>query len=323
MIRFGIVGAGNIANKFANDFKVVKNAKLVAVASRNIDRANKFKERYDIELSYGNYEEMAKDKTIDAVYIATPHNFHKEHSILFMKNGKHVICEKPVALNENEYDEMVAVAKENNVLMMEAMWTRFLPVHRELLQLVKTKQYGNIKKMDLPFCIDLMPNTTDEKRILNINLAGGSLLDVGIYPVSYFMFINNAPIKSISACAEFYKTGVDLYCEVFITLDNKEQTEVALRSAVDREELNSAVFTFDDTIIEIPNFHRGNEMIINGVKKDYPLLSTGFEFQIQSFVDTLLKGKLENDIMTHQASKEVMNLMDSIRELIGLKYPQE
>ncbi|MBU1020594.1 MAG: Gfo/Idh/MocA family oxidoreductase, partial [Firmicutes bacterium] len=135
MVRFGIVGAGSIAQKFARDIRLVKNASLVAVASRDALKAFEFKEKYDLEVAYGSYLEMAKDPNIDAVYIATPHNFHFEQSLLYLNHQKHVLCEKPIAVNKEQLEMMISTAKNNDMLLMEAMWSKFLPAHVLIKQL--------------------------------------------------------------------------------------------------------------------------------------------------------------------------------------------
>jgi predicted dehydrogenase len=151
MIRFGIVGANGIARKFGRDIKLVENAKLTAVSARNSEKANKYKKEYEVDFAYPSYFELANSKEIDAVYIATPHNFHYEQAIMFMKHKKHVLIEKSVSVNEKQLREMIKVAKENNVLMMEAMWTHFLPSTRYVKDYIMN--LGNLKEA----YIDIMP----------------------------------------------------------------------------------------------------------------------------------------------------------------------
>jgi len=203
MVRFGIVGAGGIANKFARDLLLVDNAKLTAVSARSVAKAEAYKLQYNVEFAFSSYEAMALSDKIDAVYIATPHNFHYEQAILFMRNHKHVLIEKPIAVNLSQYEEMVKVAKDNSVLMMEAMWTRFLPSTRFIKGIIDEGDFGNLVEADIEFGYSLIDNYPEERRLLNPNLAGGSVLDMGVYPLSFFLMINKAEIKEINAKADF------------------------------------------------------------------------------------------------------------------------
>lgn len=323
MIRFGIVGAGNIARKFASDIAAVEGAVITAVASRSLDKANKFKSEFGIPYAFEGYHKMALSDHIDAVYIATPHNFHKENSILFLNHKKHVLCEKPIAVNTSELEDMIASANENNCLLMEAMWTRYLPAMRRLHDLLQEQSFGRLTHMDVSFGFNLVEDKTESSRLLNPHLAGGSLLDLGVYFASFFRFVTTDPIKSMSTSALISTTDVDLMTAVDLVLDNDVQTTVHMESAMDRSLSNLARLEFEHGTIEIPNFWSTQSIIINGETEDYPHKIAGFEYEIQHFVDTLNEGLLEDPIMTHQASLEVMELLDKIREKIKLKFPFE
>ena len=321
MIRFGIVGAGRIARKFAEDIRVVEDAKAVAIASRSLDRAKAFQKDFALDYAFDSYHDMAKSGKIDAVYIATTHNFHKEHSILFLKHKIPVICEKPISVNTKELLEMIQVAKENNVLLMEAMWTRFLPATKFVLDIIRNKELGIIKTMNISFGFDLKSQRTDDDRILNLDLAGGALLDVGIYPVTYQYLLNGNEYTKTSSNAEFYKTGIDLRVNTHLEYENG--VVATLECAVDEYLDNICTIQFEDGEVVIPNFWSSEEVFVNGKSHKFPHKSDGFEYQIESFVDTLKKGQIENNLMTYKASTEVMEVMDQIREEIGLKYPFE
>ena len=144
-IRWGIIGLGKIANKFATDLMTLKNIELIAVASRNQQNADDFAHKFNAKKAYNSYLDLAKDNEVDAVYIATPHSFHKEHTLLCLQNKKAVLCEKPFAMNLHEVTEIIAAAKENNVLLMEALWTFFLPQYAYLLDIIETRKFGKLK----------------------------------------------------------------------------------------------------------------------------------------------------------------------------------
>lgn len=321
MIRFGIVGAGGIAEKFASDIKFVKNAKAVAIASRNLDRANEFKDKFDIEYAFGSYEEMAKSDLIDAVYIAVPHNFHKKQSILFMNNKKHVMCEKPIAVNTADFEEMVLSAKENEVLLMEAMWTKFLPVTKKVREVVASNELGAFKHASLEFGADITGLGGDTGRWFNYNLAGGSLLDMGVYPVAYTLNLTDKAIKSIDAKAQFYHTGIDTECKIEIVYE--DDSSVSLVSSFLADRAAPGVIEFENGTITAYDFWESQKVDVNGQVFDYPHIGAGFPYEIEAFATTLEKGLLENELMTHDQTRKSMQLLDQIREIIGLKYPFE
>jgi len=321
MIRFGIVGAGGIAQKFAEDIKFSEGAIAVAIASRNLERANEFKDEHDIEYAFGSYEEMAKSDLIDAVYIALPHNFHMEQSILFMNHKKHVLCEKPIAVNVSQFEKMVACAKENNVLLMEAMWTRFLPVTKKVREVVQSKKLGKLKHAYLEFGFEVMGLGGDNGRLFNANLAGGSLLDMGVYPVAYTLNITDQPIKSIEATAKKYKTGIDTECVVDVTFEDDSTARLVSSFLADRN--TPGVIEFENGKIVIDNFWRSQKVAIDDKEFDFPFIGEGFPYEINSFVETLKKGLLENEIMTHDQTRKSMLILDEIRKVIELKYPFE
>jgi predicted dehydrogenase len=323
MIRFGIVGAGSIARKFASDIAAVEGAVITAVASRSFDKANQFKTDFGIPYAFEGYHKMALSEHIDAVYIATPHNFHKEHSILFLTHKKHVLCEKPIAVNKEEFEDMIACAKDNDRLLMEAMWTRYLPAMRRLQDVLAQNDFGALTHMDVSFGFNIIEHATASSRLLNPQLAGGSLLDLGVYYASFFRFVTSDPIRSMQTSALMSKTNVDLMTAVDIVLDNDAKTTVHLESAMDRSLSNLATLEFEHGTIEIPNFWSTESIIINGEKEHYPHKIGGFEYEIQHFVDSIQEGLLEDPIMTHQESRDVMRLLDEIRASIKLKYPFE
>jgi len=150
-VKWGILGCGKIAHKFASDLAKVQDVELYAVASRNALKSKEFKAQYKATKAYSSYEDLAKDTSVDAVYIATPHAFHKPHTILCLQHKKAVLCEKPFAMNLQEVEEMIACAKENKVLLMEALWTYFLPHYQFVIALVKSNKYGKLKQLKADF----------------------------------------------------------------------------------------------------------------------------------------------------------------------------
>ncbi len=321
MIRFGIVGAGAIAQKFATDIIKSKNAVVTAVASRTFKKADEFKERFHLDYAFGSYKEMAQSDVIDAVYIATPHNFHMEQAILFLNHGKHVLVEKPISVNIHELKEMILAAKNNNRLLMEGMWTSFLPVTKFVKDIVESKQFGEIKEMNFEFGFDLISDYDEKRRLLNPHLAGGSLLDIGVYPISSVLHYMDSEVFHIDANALFHTTGVDTDCDIIITFENGVKAN--LKSSISKPTKRQGVITFENHEIVIPNFWSGEKCFIDGVKHDFPFKAGGFEYQIDAFAETIQNGLTENDIMRFDKSITTIEVMDKIRDIIGLKYPFE
>ena len=178
--NWGIIGLGKIAHQFALDILKTENAKLWAVASRSKQKAINFADEFKIPNAYGNYEEMLDCKDLDVVYIATPHSLHCENSILFLDHGIPVLCEKPFAINSKQVDQMILASRGRGVFLMEAMWTRFLPMINNMLKLIMDGVIGDVVNVKADFGFKANFNPTS--RLFDPKLGGGALLDIGIYP---------------------------------------------------------------------------------------------------------------------------------------------
>jgi predicted dehydrogenase len=318
-IKWGIIGLGNIANKFATDLAVVENAELVAVASRSQEKANEFADKFNAKKAYSSYDELAKDKEVDAVYIATPHSFHKEHSILCLENKKAVLCEKPFAMNLQEVTEMIKVSKENNVLLMEALWTYFLPHYQFVLDIYNNNKYGKLLHLEADFGFKADYNLNG--RLLKKEVGGGSLLDIGIYPIFVALSTLGTP-KNILAKAAYFETGADSNCSMIFEYDI---AKAHLRSTLVEDTKTEAVFTFEKAIVKINTmfyqpstvtiFKDGNEKII-----DFGYKTIGYNFETEHFNQLLRDGKKESNVMNFDFSKKLINTIDLVRDKIGLEY---
>ena len=321
MVRFGIVGCGNIAKKFARDIKLTENAQLVAVSARNHQDALKYKSQFKVMYAYPSYLDLALSKEIDAVYIATPHNFHYEQAIMFLKHKKHVLVEKPIAVNISQLEEMIKIAKENNVLLMEAMWTYFLPSTQYVSELIHRGDLGNLIEAHIPFGYNLLIAYPKEKRLLNPNLAGGSILDIGVYPISFFHLIQKQRIKSIKAEATFTRTGVDASCDIHIV--DELGAKILIQSSIKKFLSNNATLVYEKGKIIMKDFSRSTTVFVDKTKFHIPFEGEGFVHQIRSFSESVERGETENPIMTFNASMRCMQTMDEARRQIDLKYPFE
>lgn len=221
--NWGIIGCGKIAHKFAEDLITVPNATLYAVASRDLKKAKDFGKTYDVYCCYGSYKELATNPEVDIIYIATPHVFHFENSLMCLTNKKAVLCEKPFAINIKQVEEMITAAKNNNTFLMEALWTYFLPHYKYVLNIIQSNELGEVKslKADFGFASTYDP----ENRLFNKKLGGGSLLDVGIYPLFAALSILGYP-EETEANAKFNDDGIDEKCSMLLTYKNNIQASL-------------------------------------------------------------------------------------------------
>ncbi len=319
-IRWGIIGLGKIANKFAKDIQNVDNCQLYAVASRHQEKANSFAKQYNATKAYGDYESLAADPNIDAVYIATPHSSHKEYALLCLNHKKAVLCEKPLAMNSQDVEEMILVAKTNNVLLMEALWTYFLPHYQFVLSELKSGKYGAITKLEADF--GFRPKFDQTSRVFKKSLGGGSLLDIGIYPIFAALSTLGKPID-LEAKAVFFDNGADASCDIIFNYYNG--VKAFLKSTLLEQTPTEAVFYCERGIIKINSrFHAPSTVTVtydgNETTHDFGYDTIGYNFEIQHFNELLRHDKTESPIMTYDFSRNLMLILDDVRHLIGLDY---
>uniref|UniRef100_UPI0040498FBD Gfo/Idh/MocA family protein n=1 Tax=Flavobacterium sp. TaxID=239 RepID=UPI0040498FBD len=216
-IKWGIIGLGKIANKFAADLQLSDNAVLFAVASRNAEKAENFSQKYNATKFYDSYEALAEDSEIDVIYIATPNTFHFQNTMMCLQNGKGVLCEKPMGINATEVATMMYEAKSRNLFLMEGIWTRFMPATNKLLEILANKTIGEILFIRADFGFKADPNP--DGRLYNKKLGGGSLIDIGIYPLYLSLLTLGIPVD-IKAMARIIETGVDSYCAILLDYEN-------------------------------------------------------------------------------------------------------
>jgi predicted dehydrogenase len=320
IINWGIIGLGKIAHKFAQDLIKIKNVKLYAVASRDQNKADNFATKYVVKKAYGDYESLAKDPDIDAVYIATPHTYHKVHTMVCLNYKKAVLCEKPFAMNGDEVEEMIALSKKNNVLLMEALWTYFLPHYQFALKHIANETFGQIIKLEADF--GFKPKKDMSSRLFKKSLGGGSLLDIGIYPVFVALSTLGEPIQ-IEATAEFFENGVDASCQMLFNYNNGIIAE--LKSTLIKNTPTEAIFYCENGIIRINS--RFNEpsnvtFITNGKTStfDFSCNTYGYDYEIRHFSELIRQGRTESNIMTFEFSRKLIKTLDLIRFDIGLVY---
>lgn len=319
-IRWGIIGLGKVANKFAKDLETVENCELYAVASRYQEKANSFAKQYNATKAYACYEDLAADPNVDAVYIATPHTFHKANAMLCLRHKKAVLCEKPLAMNLQEVEEMIATAKINNVLLMEALWTYFLPHYQFVLETINSGKYGVINKLeaDFGFQVPLDMNS----RVFKKSLGGGSLLDIGIYPIFAALSTLGKPLD-IDAKATFFKNGADSSCKIIFNYD--ASAKAFLKSTFLEETPTTATFHCERGIIRINSrFHEPSSVSIIADGKEelfeFGYTTIGYNFEVLHFNELLRNDKTESPIMTYNFSRMLMETLDKVRANIDLDY---
>lgn len=323
-IRWGILGPGNIARKFAKGLSVIDDAELTAIGSRSKEKAAMFANEYSVATSYGSYEELVMDKNVDVVYIATPHPFHLEHALLCINAGKAVLVEKPMGVNAKQIREMIAQAQQNKVFLMEAMWTRFLPAIVKVRQWLAECRIGEVQmvKADFGFHTDMNPNS----RLFDPNLGGGSLLDVGVYTVSFANMVFGISPSQVCGVAQMGETAVDERAGI---LFRYPQGQIAALTCAIRTYIphNATIFGTSGSI-HIPNFWRATSasLKLGDTVVDHfeqPHLSNGYECEAIEVMNCLRRGNLESAIMPHSQSLSVVETMDTLRSQWNLKYPFE
>lgn len=320
VINWGIIGAGRIASKFATDLNSVSNAKLYGIASRSIEKAKHFASEFDSNQAYESYDALVSDPNIDAIYIATPHSFHKEHTILCLNNRKPVLCEKPFAMNLEEVNEMISLSKQNNTLLMEALWTAFLPHFQYVQNLLDKKYFGEVVQLDADF--GFFTDYDENSRVFNKSVGGGSLLDIGIYPLFVALSTLGQP-NSIEAKADFFPSGADSECDIICYYDN---AKAVLKSTLLEETKTEAIFHCERGTIKINNrFHEPSSVLLidkfgNSKLKTFDYKTIGYSYEIEHFNQLIREGKTESNIMSFDRSRQLISTLDSIRRLIGLEY---
>jgi dihydrodiol dehydrogenase / D-xylose 1-dehydrogenase (NADP) len=319
--HWGILGTGSIASKFATDLQNLPDADCYAVGSRSVESAKRFGGRFGSVKNYGSYEALMADPDVDAIYIATPHPFHKENTLACLAAGKPVLCEKPFAINSADSIEMVQQAREHGVFLMEAMWTRFLPVQVKVREWLADGMIGEPLSLvcDFGFRAGFNPGS----RLFDPALGGGALLDVGIYTLSYASMVFGSQPERIQADATLGETGVDEQNAELLTYKNGAQAQLSSSIRVTTEQRVRISGT--EGSITVPNFWHATEATL--VKADGSTEratgESGYHFEAAEVMRCVREGKLENDVMPLDETIDIMRTMDAVRILIGLQYPME
>lgn len=320
-MNFGIIGAGSIAESMAYTIMNMPEVNMYAIASRSIEKALAYKEKYNMQVAYGSYEELVKDPNVDVVYIATPHSCHYEQAKMCMENGKHVLCEKAFTANSKQAEELIKISEETGLFLGEAMWTRFMPFVDKLQELLQQKIIGNVSTMTANLNFPML----HKERLVKPELAGGALLDVGIYPLTMASIVMGDDIDCINATGVLTDEGVDKIGQYTLVYKNGTMAD-----------LNGGMCSFGDGCAVI--YGDGGRIVVEGVncpqsikvydggynlieKWDKENQITGYEYEVQACVEDIKAGRIESRQMPHSKTLKMMNIMDEIRRQMNVVYP--
>ena len=319
-LKWGILGPGNIARDFAQALNRV-NGEVYAVASRNKERAEKFARENNVKKAYGSYDEIIKDKDIDVVYIATPHSNHYEYIIKSLNNNKHVLCEKAITVNEKELEEALKIAREKNLVLEEAMTLFHMPLYEKVIKKINNEDLGKVNMVQVSF--GSFKEYDENNRFFNLDLAGGALLDIGTYALSFARYFLSSMPEEILSTVKKAKTGVDE--ESGIILKTKED-EIATISLAFRSKMpKRGIVSCDNGFITIDNFPRANKATINYLDGKVEVIECGEEekaldYEVIFMEERIKENKESNSI---DLTYDVTKIMNKVRKDWGIVYPFE
>ncbi len=322
--RFGILGPGKIANRFASAFQYVPQAKVYAVASREEEKAREFAHTHEVEKFYSSYEALLSDPAVDIVYVATPHPFHRDVTMLSLRYGKPVLCEKPLAMNYRQAHEMITLARESELFLMEGMWSRFFPAIHKTLEWIQSGAIGEIKYVHSDFCFSAPVNLTG--RVYNPDLGGGAQLDVGVYPLFFALLLLGEP-SEIKSFSQLTTTGVDATTSALLKYSGGAIAQVLSSVVTDSPKEALVMGTLGRIVLQSP-WHKTQQASLqlnNGEVTNHPFphSGNGFEFQIAEVARCMEAKKTESDLMPHRLSLLMAKVSDEIRRQGGVKYAMD
>ena len=326
-IRWGILGCGRIARKFAADLRLVADAELTAIASRNKETLELFAKDFPCKHLHNSYEALVTNHDVDVIYVATPHSHHYEHTILCLNHNKGVLCEKAFAINSRQASEMVKTAKEKKVFLMEALWTKFLPHYKKLQELLQEKTLGDIKSVLVNFGFNTAGNPS--QRLFDPLLGGGTLLDIGIYNVFMTMSILGKP-DLIEAMMMPASTGVDEQIAVLFKYNSGAMAQL-FSSFVTNLPTQAEINGTKGCITLTTRFYEPSTTIQLSKKIPYEREiipfdkepGFGYHYEARHVNECLKNGLIESPVMTHADTLTLMEVLDTIRMKAGIKYPAD
>ena len=323
-VHLGIAGPGRIVHRVMKDLRKAEHIEIAAVASRSLERAQATAVEFDIPLAFGSYEDMADSNDVDLVYVAVPHPFHCALSKLFLEGGKHVIVEKPFALNAKEAKEMIDCAKAKNCFLMEAMWSRFFPAAQSLKELLDSGSLGDIRRIIADFAFKAPLNY--ENRLFKRELGGGSLLDVGIYPLSLISFYKGEWPQKVQVLGDKTETEVDGLCSFQMQFANGAVGQGF--SALDVTTDQGLKIYGTEAWVDLPDFWHPNRYIVHRPNigsevYEFAPEDEGFHHEFEYAAQAILVGQTDQNVIPLAESLHIMEIMDGMRKQMGVCYPGE
>lgn len=322
-LKWGILGAGAIAKRFCSDVLPLPDHEIGAVGSRDKGKAEAFGEPFRADKAYGSYEELVADPDIDVIYVATPHPFHKEHSLLALNAGKPVLCEKPFTINAGEAQAVVDAARANHVFLMEGMWSRCFPALLKAREVVQSGQIGEARMLQADF--GFRAGVNPESRLFNPALGGGGLMDVGVYTVSLASFFFGTPNR-ITSLANMGSTGVDEEAAMILGYEGGQMALLSTAIRLNTPQIATVVGTDGKVVVDGPWWKPGAITISAKGQEEriaFPVIGGGFQYEAMHVAECLRSGKKESPIMPLDETLSIMKTMDELRNQFGLKYPME
>ena len=323
MFRLGIIGAGWIADKMAEALAPSKEMCVHAIASRSLDKAKEFAERWNIEKAYGSYEELVADSEIDLVYIATPHSHHFPHSMLALEHGKPVLVEKAFTANVREAEILINEARKRNLFITEAIWTRYMPLSHKIQEIMDSGIIGQPRVMTATLCYMMV----FKERIVKPELCGGALLDLGVYPINFARMYFGTDIAKTVTNVIMSDGGVDMHESISLTFADGKMANLQAGALClnDRQGIISGT----EGYIRVDNINCPERV---DVYRNYELVATytkpedmvnGYEYQVIESRRCIEAGLLESPMMPHHETIAIMKQMDDIRAEWGVVYPMD
>ena len=325
-VRWGICATGNIARKFVTGLTEVSDAEVLAVGSRSQEGADTFADEFGIERRYASYAELAADGDVDVVYVSTPQNRHCEDVVDFLEAGRSVLCEKPFAHNRAESQRMVDAARAHDLLLMEALWSRFLPCYRSLVATIASGAIGEPRLLEADFGFRI-PDIDPNHRLFDLERAGGGILDLGVYPVQLAHLLFGSPDR-IGAVADMGSTGVDE--QAAWVMGHGEGQISVLHTSIRTSTYSHAVIHGTsgrikvDAMMHAPQrysidrFDGGADEVVEA-----PMVGNGLHYQAEEVHRCLRAGAAESDVMPLSETLSIMGSLDRIRAEVGIVYPGE
>jgi predicted dehydrogenase len=322
-VRWGILGTGGIARKFAEALSLLPDAQLAAVGSRTKAAADDFGTQWKIPRRYGTYKELADDPETDVIYVATIHPLHYENCLDCLGAGKAVLCEKPFTINASQAAEVIALARQKKIFLMEAMWTRYFPVFGKVRELLAAKTLGEIRLLQADFAF--RPAYDPKGRLYNRELGGGALMDIGVYPVSLASMVFGESPHQILSSAVMGRTGVDEQAAVIFEYSGGRQASLTFSFQYASPLEANIIGTEGRIRIESPWWYPRALTIVRPGREDerisLPYLGNGYAHEAVEVMECLRAGRTESERMPLEETLRIMQTLDAIRSDWGLKYP--